>query len=489
MKANGPVPILSVAGMRAWEQATWDAGIQPETVIGQVGKALAARIRREVRSHARAYGNLLLLGGMGHNGDDVRASQMHLQDLPFTYLTVRDPVADLPNLMKALASRPALVVDGLFGIGLNRDLGPDWVRLIRAIAESGCRVLAVDVPSGLDADTGAVRGVVLPASVTWTVGGPKRGLLEDVAAKWVGRLEISGEVGLIPWQAGLGGVVGWWGRGQEFESGLPAREAGSHKGDFGHVLVMAGSPGYAGAAVLAARAALRARPGLVSVVTSAETLIPVSNQIAAAMVHGWRTGWEMPGRVSALVLGPGLSAAIPEDWKRWMQQAWRESPIPVVADAGALEWVGELRGPTGVLRVITPHPGEAARMLGCTAAEVQRDRWGALRRLSGAVPGRRVILKGRGTLVGDEEGVGWWNPSGNPGMAQGGSGDVLAGFIGGLLAQTGFAAEPDWALRGAVFHHGTAADRLEATGRPWDAEELAREIRWGGEGTGRRDEG
>jgi NAD(P)H-hydrate epimerase len=478
MKANGPVPILSVAGMRAWEQATWDAGIRSETVIGEVGKALAARIRREVRDRAGDDENLLLLGGVGHNGDDVREAREHLRDLAFTYLTVRDPVADWPEVMAALASRPALVVDGLFGIGLNRDLGPDWVRLIRAIGESACRVLAVDVPSGLDADTGEVRGAVLPASVTWTVGAPKRGLLEDDAARWVGRLEVSGEVGLIPWHAGLGGHVGWWGREEEFGSGLPLREAGSHKGDHGHVLVMAGSPGYAGAAVLVARGALRARPGLVSVVTSAETWIPVSSQLAAAMVHGWKPGWEMPGRVSALVMGPGLAPSISEEWKRYMQWVWKESPIPVVADAGALEWVGKLAGPTGALRVITPHPGEAARLLGCTAAEVQRDRWGALRRLSEAVPGRRVILKGRGTLVGDSAGVGWWNPSGNPGMAQGGSGDVLAGFIGGLLAQTGFASEPDWALRGAVFHHGRAADRLEAAGRAWDSEDLAREIRW-----------
>jgi len=468
--------VLSVASMRAWEQATWATGVRESEVIERVGRALAGWLRATLRDQGR----VLLLCGRGHNGDDVRAAVPHLGPLAVRELTVMDPVADLARVEEALGDRPDVVVDGLFGIGLNRPLDEAWQAIVGKVLASGCRVVAMDVPSGLDADSGTALGAAIIADWTLTVGAPKRGLLTAEAVRFVGRLEVLEDVGLVPWNEGMAAAEGWFGTVAEFQGWPPRRAVDAHKGDFGHVCIVAGSLGFHGAAVLAARAALRARPGLVTVITAPECYVPVASQLDAAMVMPWSAQMPLPAKTTAVVVGPGLAdPGLPVALREWISNGWREWSVPVLADASVLDGLPVGAVDSGALRVLTPHPGEAARLLGVSAAGIQRDRVAAMQAVSERHGGAVVVLKGSRTVVGRAGERPWWNPTGNPGLAQGGSGDVLAGFLGGLLAQPAMAAEPMRAIRGAVFHHGAAADRLEASGEPWDAADLSRNIRWG----------
>ncbi len=205
-----------------------------------------------------------ILAGKGHNGDDARCAREHLTDRRVEVFDVTETAADLAKLDALLALRPALLVDGLFGIGLDRPLGPDWVSFIERVNAARLPVLAVDVPSGLNADTGEPQGAAIKASVTLTVGAPKTGLLREVAWPFVGRLEVASDVGLAPCphQSEL-----QWTLPEDFAGFPPARAAATHKGNYGHLAIVAGSLGYHGAAVLAARGAQRAQPGLITLHT------------------------------------------------------------------------------------------------------------------------------------------------------------------------------------------------------------------------------
>lgn len=467
-------PVLSVAAMRAWEAASWAAGVGPSDVIRSVGAGLA----NWIRSRFPSGGRVLLLCGRGNNGADVRAAADLLPGWEVDLVEVIDPGPALARLRSALAARPALVVDGLFGIGLNKPLAGAWVALVSLVNDAGLDVLAMDVPSGLDADTGEIRGAAIEARWTLTVGAPKRGLLEARAARWVGRLEVLSDVGLIQWREDLTGKDGWMGAAREFAGWPPRRDPAGHKGAFGHVCLFAGNVGYHGAAVLAARAALRARPGLVTVVTPAGCLFPVASQLAAVMVHPWRDGMDLPARTTCVLFGPGLAGHLPRGLVECLRRLWSGSPLPVVADASGLDHLPAGGGPAGALRVVTPHPGEAGRLLGIGTDVVEADRSRSVRRLSERIGGGIAVLKGRGTLVMQAGGEPWLNPTGNVGLAQGGTGDVLAGFLAGSLAQPGLAVEALRTVRGAVFRHGEAADQLEARGEPWSAEDLAGTVRW-----------
>ena len=475
------LPVLTPAGMRAWERASWDAGAREADVIARVGAEVARAARRMA-----PRGLVLLLAGKGHNGDDVRAALPHLSAADATLLEVDDPARAMGPLQAALRARPALVVDGWFGIGLSRPLSPDWKALVEALNASGARVLAVDVPSGLNASDGSSWGAVVRAEETLTVGAPKLGMLLVDASRHVGRIRVTGDVGLVAWAAAgipADGVAGEWGRPGDLVGWPPPRRVDGHKGRHGHVLVVAGGVGYHGAAVLAVRGALRANPGLVTAWTHPSAYLPVASQVASAMVQAWEPARGVPDGVTCIVVGPGLAGPGAEPW--WAERVrawWGDAPVPMVADASALDWLPP--GPVGPgrVRVMTPHPGEAGRLLGCPAAQVQADRVGALRRLVTDFDGAWVVLKGHATLVGRSGLKPWWNSTGNPWLAQGGSGDVLAGFMGGLLAQPMLALDPGTAVRAAVLEHGAAADRLLADGPGWTTEDLAREV---GRGMGR----
>ena len=465
-----PVPVISIAQMRDWEQATWAAGQTEAEVIRRVGQCVARRALQLTQPEDL----IVILAGKGHNGEDARCAREHLADRRVEVLDMTGTAADLSKLDALLVLCPALVVDGLFGIGLNRPLGPEWVGFIEHVNAARLPVLAVDVPSGLNGDTGEPQGAAIAASVTLTVGAPKTGLLREAAWPFVGRLEIAGDVGLAPCphQSEV-----QWTLPEDFTGYPPPREAATHKGSYGHLAIVAGSPGFHGAAVLAARGAQRAQPGLITLHTLEAVYPAVAPQLQAVMVSAWLPQGNLPGSYNAILLGPGLASAdMPDHMKMQTRHLWRDSLTPVVADASALDWLPPDAVPRNALRVMTPHPGEAARLLRKTPQQVQTDRLSALRNVSRRFGDAWVVLKGHQTLIGRSSGEVYVNPSGNPHLAQGGSGDVLAGYLAGLLAQPALRADPLKTIRYAVWQHGAAADRLQAMRPNWVTEDLAEAV-------------
>jgi len=306
--------------------------------------------------------------------------------------------------------------------------------------------------------------------VTLTVGAPKKGMLCEAAWPFVGRLEVASEVGLAP--CPLASDVQWT-VAEDFGNYPLPRPVATHKGSYGHLGIIAGSLGYHGAAVLAAHGAQRAQPGLITLHTMETVYSVVAPQMQAVMVSPWQAANKMPGAHTALLIGPGLAAAsVVDELKVLVRQLWQESPQPIVVDASALDWLPSGAVSKAALRVITPHPGEAARLLRSTAKQVQANRFDALRQLSQRFGDTWVVLKGHQTLVGRSSGEIFVNSSGNPYLAQGGSGDVLSGFLAGLLTQPELQEDPLKAIRYAVWEHGAAADHLQAIRPGWVIEDL-----------------
>ncbi len=465
-----PIPVISPAQMREWERATWATGQTEAEVIRRVGK----RVARRIRKLTRAGDTVLFLVGKGHNGDDARAAAKQLEGRRAEVLEMFLPDTDLLPLESALQEKPTLVVDGLFGIGLNRPLSAAWQKIISTINAAKIPVLAIDVPSGLNAETGETFGAAIQALVTLTIGAPKTGLLAPAAWPFAGRLEVAEDIGLVP--CPLAAELNWT-QPEDFEHFPPPRKVAANKGDFGHAALVAGSLGYHGAAVLVTRGAQRAQPGLVTVFPQENVFTPVAAQLQAAMVSIWKPEIKLPEKTSAALIGPGLAAPeITEAMKKFTRELWRAAAFPLVVDASALDFLDAETPAKNSLRVLTPHPGEAARLLVTTAANVQANRVAALREISKKFGGCWVVLKGHQTLVGRSEGNIFANGSGNPHLAQGGSGDLLAGFIAGLLAQPALAADVEKTLCYAVWQHGAAADKLALTRGNWTVEDLAAEI-------------
>jgi hydroxyethylthiazole kinase-like uncharacterized protein yjeF len=461
-----PIPVLTVAQMRQWEKATWAAGVREESVMRRAGQAVA----RAAESLTRADDLVLFLAGKGHNGDDTAFAFEYTTGRLKELLRMTEPEPAERELESLLARRPALVVDGLFGIGLNRPLSAAWSRLIELINGSGMPVLAVDVPSGLDADNVLPMGAAIRASLTLTLGAAKRGLISAAAAPFVGRLEIARDIGLVPCPFTTDfATIG----PEDFQGYPPQRPVAGHKGNFGHLAILAGSRGFHGAAVLAARAAQRAQPGLITLHVPESIYTPVAAQLQAVMVRPYTEQPELPDGATAVLLGPGLASnELSPNVRAAACALWQRSPLPVLVDASALDWLPAGATAEQSLRVITPHPGEAARMLGSSTVGVQSDRPAALRALSQKFGGCWVVLKGHQTLIGRASEPLVVNLSGNPHLAQGGSGDVLAGYIAGLLAQPEPQLNPRQALHFAVWQHGAAADALLASKPNFTMEEL-----------------
>jgi NAD(P)H-hydrate epimerase len=465
------VPVINIGQMREWENLTWVSGQSADEVIKQVGRRVARRARRLTQNDDK----ILVLAGKGNNGNDARAAIEHLDNRRVEQLDINSPEADLKRVELALRMKPDLIIDGMFGIGLNRTLSEAWQQIIAAVNASGVPVLSVDVPSGLNADTGGNFGASIKASVTLMIGAPKTGLLVPQAWPWSDRLELADDVGFAscPLKSELN-----WSLPSDFKRFPPARSIDGHKGEYGHLSIIAGSFGYHGAAVLAARAAQRAQPGLITLQTTGmETYTPVASQLQAVMVGIWQAQAKVPESVTGMVIGPGL-AAVPnvEELKGAMRRFWRDIKAPVVIDASALHWLSPHTLAPGLVRVITPHPGEAAFLLNTSAAAIQADRQKAVREISRNYGNCWVVLKGNQTLIGRAKGDIFVNSSGNPHLAQGGSGDVLAGYLGGLLAQPRLAHDPEKTIRYAVWQHGAAADKLQATKSNWTVEDLVAEL-------------
>jgi NAD(P)H-hydrate epimerase len=453
--------------MREWEKATWASGQTEQKVIQLAGAAVA----RKAKQLTRAGDFILILSGKGNNGEDARMAAESLLDREVKLLRVTDPQAAAAEAAPLLARKPNLVIDGLFGIGLNRSLGRDWIKIIQQINQASRPILSVDVPSGLNADTGFPLDESIRATCTITLGAAKQGLLSPAAWPFVGRLEAAPDIGLIPYPftTELRVILP-----DDFVNFPPPRPLDGHKGIFGHVAIIAGSFGFHGAAVLAARGAQRAQPGLITVITEEKVYHPVAEQLQSAMVHTISPELELPRTCSAVLIGPGLAAkelspTIPEVARR----LWQESPLAVIVDASALEWLPAGPCPENAFRLITPHPGEAARMLEMSSGEVQGNRRQAVRELSKKWGNCFVVLKGHQTMIGQSREDLFINCSGNPHLAQGGSGDLLAGYLAGLLAQPTLRQNPSQTIQYAIWQHGAAADKLSAQRPNWTIEDLA----------------
>ncbi len=356
------------------------------------------------------------------------------------------------------------VVDALLGTGLEREVSGSWARAVEEMNRSPAPVLSIDVPSGLHADSGRVLGVAVAAAVTVTFIGLKQGLFTGRAREHCGRIEFDGlgvpgaiyeGVQASALRADLAGA----------REVLPARARAAHKGAFGHVLVVGGDRGYAGAARLAGEAAARVGAGLVSVATRPEHVTALVSARPELMAHGVEDAHQLAPlleRATVIAIGPGLGR---ESWGRAMLEAVLHEPIPCVVDADGLNLLAESRlarrAPAdGVARVITPHPGEAARLLDTDTAAVERDRFESVRSLAARYLAT-AVLKGAGSLVHEKDGPVWVCDGGNPGMASGGMGDVLTGIIAGLMAQ---GAPPEDAARAGVCLHAAAGDAVAAGG-------------------------
>jgi hydroxyethylthiazole kinase-like uncharacterized protein yjeF len=371
-----------------------------------------------------------------------------------------------------------LVVDALLGTGVTGPVTGLVGAAIAALNEAGRPVCALDLPSGLSADHGRLQGPVVHARVTVTFGLPKLGLYLHPGAASAGQVELC-DLG-VPRAWLEEGVAAGMVEAADVAALLPARPADAHKGHYGHLLVVAGSVGKTGAAVLACRGALRAGTGLVTCVLPATQQPIVAAQVAEAMTEPVaETGsqslsakavdriLELLARMDAVAIGPGVG--LEPETQEAVRQLVHAVERPMVVDADALTalagHLGRLRDARGP-RLLTPHPGEAGRLLGIGTGEVQADRLGSARRLA-EESGAWVALKGAGTVVAGPETPGdatpavTLNPTGNPGMASGGMGDVLTGLAGGLLAQ---GLSPAAALRAAVYLHGLAGDLAAEAG-------------------------
>jgi len=481
--------ILTAAQMREVDRRTIEAGIPGLILMENAGSRVVEFLAESFAPLAEH--RIVILCGKGNNGGDgmVIARQLHTRIRPRSLDVVLAggpeefqggaaanlrmlevcgcPVAhEITPAMRAAT----IVIDALLGTGLK---GPATGRMLEFIREinSGFRqakVVAVDIPSGLDSDSGTSPGETVRADYTVTFTAPKVGQVLPPNCARVGRLRV----------AGIGSPRELFEQDQEIFLSLvearqlsplfEARAPWAHKGDFGHVLVIGGSRGKTGAAAMAGMAALRSGAGLVTV-ASAESAIPVIAAHCAELMTEplaeTEAGSISPrsfdyGRLAGLVetkdvlaVGPGMGTH-PETVEA-VERMVEEFRKPMVIDADGLNalagWSKAYRG----LRVLTPHPGEMARLCGKSAAEVQGDRVGVARAF--AVE-RQVILvlKGYRTLMAFPDGRVWVNPTGTPALATGGTGDILTGAIAGLLAQ--FPEQPDLAVAAAVYLHGLAGE-------------------------------
>ncbi len=349
-----------------------------------------------------------------------------------------------------------VLVDALFGIGLSRPLEGNALAVVNALNATSAARFSLDIPSGLNADTGAVMGAAVHADHTATFIGYKKGLFQGAAQEIIGSLALHA-LGLPAKAYTETHTDAELLDTQDLKSALPKRKRTSHKGHHGHVLVIGGDHGFMGAAMLAGRAALRAGAGLVSVATRTAHVPAMTAAQPELMCRGVEDTSDM-GRMieaaSVIVLGPGLGQA---PWGRGLFAHGLTAKKPLVVDADGLNWLAQ--NPTRRKDwVLTPHPGEAARLLDADTPQIQTDRFAAARKLQERYGGV-AVLKGAGTVICDD--TLRICPYGNPGMAVGGMGDVLAGIIAGLLAQGLTLTQ---AAHAGVLAHALAGDEAAKLG-------------------------
>ncbi len=346
----------------------------------------------------------------------------------------------------------------MLGSGLLRDVGGEFADCVAAINAHGAPVLAIDIPTGLGGDSGAVMGCAVHAELTVTFVGLKSGLFLGEGPDYCGEIRFAGLD--IP-ESCRSHCIPEFRRIDEnrITAALPRRARTAHKGDFGHVLVVGGGVGMPGAVRLCGEAALRTGAGLVSIATDKSHAAMITASRPELMAHGVESVQDLEPlleRADVVAFGPGLGSS---PWAQDLASYLAEDARPAVWDADALNWLAEAPAEKSN-RVITPHPGEAGRLLGTNAMEVQADRRKALGRLQDTYGGA-VVLKGAGSLVSAATGSPWLCTRGNPGMAAAGMGDVLTGIIAALIAQ---GLDPQEAAAIGVEIHARAGDAAAASG-------------------------
>ena len=442
-----PDKIYSVAAVREIDRGVIDdAGVPGYTLMSRAGAAALEAIRQRFPDAKHWQ----VVCGAGNNaGDGYVVARLAAADgIAVSVLSLVDPSALGGDAATAYADFAAaggtagrwggeldgeadLLIDAILGSGLQRDVGGDFAQAVAAVNAHGAPVAALDIPTGIHGDSGAVMGCAVQAALTVTFVGLKAGLfLAD------GR-QHSGEVVY----AGLGIGDEWRKSAPEYRRVcshalsrcLPRRPRNAHKGDFGHVLVVGGGAGMPGAVRLCAEAALRGGAGLVSIATDpghAAVIVASRPELMSHGISGTEDLEPVLEKADVVAFGPGLGRS---DWAGALFARLAGDERPAVWDADALNWLAESPAPAAQ-RIITPHPGEAARLLGIDTEAVQGDRRAAVAALQHRYGGV-VLLKGAGSLVSAGKSPPWLCTAGNPGMAVAGMGDVLTGLVAALLAQ------------------------------------------------------
>ena len=435
-------PIYTTREIRRIEQA---AGEVTPSLMERAGQAAAELAATLVPEDAK---DILVLAGPGHNGGDARLAAARLQEKFFRVTVVSHP-RELP-----LEKSWGLVIDGLFGIGLARPVQGEHAQLVEYANRCRCPVLAIDVPSGLQSDTGQVLGCAVRATHTLTFLGLKPGLLT------LDGPDHCGEIRVEPLGLPAAKSAAWVAGPALFREALKTRPRNFHKGMAGSLGILGGAHGMVGAALLAGRAALKLGAGRVYVGFLHDDLLvdPLAPELML------RHAEDVLGLdLDAVVAGPGLGRT---EHGATLVGAVLASDLPCVLDADALNLMAEDANLRAACErrtaetLLTPHPAEAGRLLGLSTAAVQADRLGAASEIARRYHAHS-LLKGNGSVIVARDGHLFINASGNPGMASAGMGDVLSGILGALLAQR-FSGESALVLGAHL--HGAAADALAAAG-------------------------
>jgi NAD(P)H-hydrate epimerase len=483
-----PANIYSVASVREIDRtAIEDHGVPGYTLMTRAGTASLRAARQRFPDTRRWQ----VVCGAGNNGGDgyVVARLAAHEGIGVSVLTLVDPGSLKGDAATAysdfvaeggvvtpwageLDAEAGLLVDAILGSGLERDVGGEYAKAVAAINEHTAPVLALDIPTGIQGDSGSRLGCAVRADLTMTFVGLKTGLFLDGAPDCCGELLYDGLDIPDEWRSAVD---------PEFlriddvlmRRALPPRRRAAHKGDFGHVLVIGGGAGMPGAVRLCGEAALRAGAGRVSIATApshAAILAATRPELMSHAIEGPDDLEPLLQKADVIAFGPGLGRS---DWARALFEIVAADARPAVWDADALNLLAETPD-SADLRVITPHPGEAGTLLGLSAAEIQSDRLAAVRALQERYGGV-AVLKGAGSLVATGSEVPSMCTSGNPGMAAAGMGDVLTGIIAALTGQ-GLSAE--WAALAGVEAHARAGDAAASSGqRGLIASDLIAELR------------
>jgi ADP-dependent NAD(P)H-hydrate dehydratase / NAD(P)H-hydrate epimerase len=457
--------ILTAAEMREVDRRTIEAGIPGIVLMENAAHSVVEFLAEKFAPLGSQ--RIVVLCGKGNNGGDgmAVARQIHTRfpgaplcvalfaepqelqgDAAANYQMLRVCGVQAHREIPAEPRNATLVIDALLGTGVS---GPAAGRMLEGIREinSGfplATVVAVDIPSGMPSDSNEPAGELASADYTITFTAPKLGQALPPNCDHVGKLIV----------AAIGSPAALYAQVRiellepaMFRQLLAPRPPSGYKGTFGHALIVAGSRGKSGAAAMCGMGALRAGAGLVTVASDESVLTAIGSHAPELMTEPLDQIDRLAENITVIAMGPGLGSQL-----QLVQGAVRRYLQPMVLDADAL--VDGLHG-EGRIRVLTPHPGEMARISGKTIAEIQRDRLGAAREFA-MERGVTLVLKGQRTVIAFADGRAWINPTGTPAMGTGGTGDVLTGMIAGFLAQ--FPHQPDEAVAAAVYLHGLAGE-------------------------------